>query len=101
MTKLINYRTYNLDRSAKLDGKATKVTPIDRGTVFGNHFIIGRHGNREEVIELYRQDFRIRIRTDPTFKERVLELAGHTLGCWCAPLPCHGDVIIKYLEDLE
>ena len=92
-TTLINYRTYNLDRS--------KVTPIDRGTIFGNHFIIGRHGNREEVIELYRQDFRIRIRTDPTFKERVLELAGHTLGCWCSPLLCHGDVIIEYLNGLE
>jgi hypothetical protein len=23
-----------------------------------------------------------------------------SLGCWCAPLPCHGDVIISILNDL-
>jgi len=92
-TKLINYRTYNLDKS--------KVTPIDRRSIFGNHFIIGRHGNRDEVIELYRQDFRIRIRTDATFRYAIEKLVGKTLGCWCTPLPCHGDVIIEYLEGLE
>ena len=92
-TKLINYRTYNLDKS--------RVIPIDRRSIFGNHFIIGRHGDREDVIELYRQDFRIRIKTDPEFKKAVEELYGFTIGCWCTPLPCHGDVIIKYLEGLE
>lgn len=23
------------------------------------------------------------------------ELAGKTLGCWCAPRPCHGDVLVR------
>lgn len=92
-TKLINYRTYNLDKS--------KVTPIDRRSMFGNNYLISKHGNRADVIELYRQYFRIRIRTDPAFKEQVLKLVGHTIGCWCTPLPCHGDVIIEYLNGLE
>jgi hypothetical protein len=23
------------------------------------------------------------------------ELAGRDLVCWCAPLPCHGDVLLR------
>jgi hypothetical protein len=25
-------------------------------------------------------------------------LRGKRLACWCAPLPCHGDVIVEWLE---
>ena len=92
-TKLINYRTYNLDRS--------KITPIDRWTSLGNFFIIGKDGNREEVIAKYKIYFYERLKNDPSFKKLVRKLAGKTLGCWCTPLPCHGDVIIEYLEGLE
>lgn len=24
------------------------------------------------------------------------EVAGHTLGCWCHPNKCHGDIIVKW-----
>ena len=24
------------------------------------------------------------------------ELRGKTLGCWCAPLPCHADVLLRF-----
>ncbi len=27
------------------------------------------------------------------------ELRGKVLGCWCAPLPCHGDVLAKYANE--
>lgn len=31
------------------------------------------------------------------------ELKDKTLGCWCKPLPCHGDVLVelvqKYIKD--
>lgn len=27
------------------------------------------------------------------------ELRGHRLGCYCHPLPCHGDVYVSMLED--
>ena len=93
-TKLINYRTYNLDRS--------KVVPIDRRSVIGNPFRIGESGwDRDAVIRLYRKWFYKRIEEMPSFKKKILALKGKTLGCWCSPLPCHGDVIIEYLEGLE
>lgn len=27
------------------------------------------------------------------------ELKGKTLGCWCAPLACHGDVLADLVEE--
>lgn len=29
------------------------------------------------------------------------ELRGKVLGCWCSPLPCHGDVLIEFLEEAK
>jgi hypothetical protein len=29
---------------------------------------------------------------------RLEELRGKTLGCWCKPGPCHGDILIRLLE---
>ncbi len=92
-TTLINYRTYNLDKGY--------IIPIDRRSLFGNPFIVGKDGTREEVIEKYKIDFYNRLENEWGFKEWVATLKGGTLGCWCTPLPCHGNVIIEYLESLE
>ena len=29
------------------------------------------------------------------------ELKYKTLGCWCYPLSCHGDILKKYVDKLE
>ena len=29
------------------------------------------------------------------------ELKGKTLGCWCKPKSCHGDILVKLVNDLE
>ena len=31
---------------------------------------------------------------------RAGELTGRALGCWCAPEPCHGDVLAELAEEL-
>lgn len=33
--------------------------------------------------------------------ERFRQLRGKNLGCWCKPGKCHGDVIIKILQNTE
>lgn len=30
----------------------------------------------------------------------LFELRGKTLGCWCKPLACHGDVLIELIKTL-
>ncbi len=92
-TTLINYRTYNLNRS--------KVIPIDRRSIFGNPFHISKTCTREEAVNAYEEWFYEQITHSANFENKILALKGHTLGCWCTPLLCHGDVIIKYLEGSE
>lgn len=66
---------------------------IDRTTPWGNPYRIGRDGTRDEVIAKYRADERFR---SPSFIALVRrELRGKTLGCWCSPKPCHGDVLLE------
>lgn len=69
-------------------------TYIGRGSPWGNPFIIGQDGTREEVIEKYRQW----VLTQPNLMLNLHLLKGKTLGCWCKPKACHGDVL-KELAD--
>lgn len=71
--------------------------PGERG-IFGNPSELGKDGTREEVIRLYEIYFYQRISFDPAFLDKVLALEGKRLGCFCAPLPCHGDVIVDFLD---
>ena len=47
--------------------------------------------NREESIQAYEKW----IKTQPQLMKDLHELKGKVLGCWCKPLPCHGDVLLK------
>jgi len=29
------------------------------------------------------------------------ELKGKTVGCWCSPLPCHGDILAQLIDELK
>ena len=74
--------------------------PVSRGTPFGNPFLIGRDGDRKEVIDKYRIWFHRRLKNEQ-FKKDVIKLLGHDLVCWCAPLPCHAQVIVDWLRSRE
>lgn len=67
---------------------------IGRGSKWGNPFVIGRDGTREEVIRKYKNW----IMTQPELMAAIPELAGKILGCWCAPLDCHGEVLVALVE---
>lgn len=66
---------------------------IGRGSKWGNPFKIGVDGDRKTVINLYREW----IIHQSVFND-IEELRGKTLGCFCHPLPCHGDVLVEFLE---
>ena len=71
---------------------------IGRPSIFGNPFLIGPDGDRSEVIRKYAAWFHAKLKGDPSFRNAVHALKGKALGCFCRPLPCHGDVIVDYLE---
>ena len=68
---------------------------VDRRTKWGNPFKVGVHGDREQVIALYRADLWRRIRADEVPLAELAELDGCWLACWCDPLPCHGHVLAR------
>ena len=77
------------------------VRMIDRTTEFGNPFRLEKDGGeytREESVERYREWFIDEIESNPEFREAVEDLRGETLGCWCKPKACHGDVILEYIR---
>ena len=64
---------------------------IGRGSQWGNPFRIGRDGDRAAVIAKYE-----RWLADQHHLLRSLdELAGRDLVCFCAPRPCHGDLLLR------
>lgn len=77
------------------------VRMIDRDTKFGNPFRLKEDGGdytRKESVEEYREWFTNKIQNDEYFRRSVEDLRGKTLGCWCKPKDCHGDIILAYLR---
>jgi hypothetical protein len=68
---------------------------IGRPSEWGNPFKIGRDGSRQEVIQKYREW----ILANPQLTKQIhLKLRGKTLGCWCKPNACHGDVLAELAD---
>lgn len=76
---------------------------IGRGSPWGNPYT-HRKGTqattivatRDEAIERYRADLWRRLRVgEPELVERLAELHGKRLGCYCKPKACHGDVLAR------
>jgi len=68
-----------------------------RGSDFGNPFIIGRDGSRIEVIYKF-ENYALR---NPGLLRRIEGLKGKDLLCFCAPKPCHCDVILRLANPPE
>ena len=62
---------------------------------FGNPFIVGRDGTLEEVLKLYDAYLDAR----PDLIARFSELLGKHLVCYCAPQPCHADILLRKIGE--
>lgn len=69
---------------------------IDRSSKWGNPFVIGRDGDRQEVIAKYRKY----ILSKPELMNSLKELDGKVGACHCKPLDCHGDVLAELVGKL-
>jgi len=73
---------------------------IGRPGNWGNPFILGRDGTRDEVCDKHDLwlDGKIEApdgRKPPTLEEIKTKLTGKRLGCFCFPKRCHGDNYVK------
>jgi len=68
---------------------------IGRPSDWGNPFVIGKDGDRADVIRKYRNW----IMRQPDLLARVKkELQGRRIACWCKPEACHGDVLAEIAD---
>lgn len=56
-----------------------------------------RVSSREHAIEAYEQY----LLSNPELFEALHELRGKDLVCWCEPLPCHGEILLKWVDKLR
>lgn len=64
---------------------------IGRGSKWGNPYVIGVHGNRAEVIAKYE----VYLSNNEMLLKSLDQLKGKNLACYCSPLACHGDLLLK------
>lgn len=77
------------------------------GSVWGNPFPVDKVGksgkNNKNSTPRYTLDeslirFRQHIESSPELIAKLPELKGKTLGCWCKPKRCHGDILTELVE---
>lgn len=66
---------------------------IGRGSPYGNPYVIGRDGDRDDVCNKFETNIL------PSLDVKALK--GKDLICFCAPKRCHGDAILKKANDGE
>lgn len=81
----------------KLPGKAIPegAVYIGRGSIWGNPFVIGQHGDRNAVCDQHREHLREQVRSGAITLEQLASLHGKHLVCFCAPARCHGDTLVE------
>ena len=70
-----------------------------KSSIWANPYKVGKDGKRGEVLKKYREYIRGRLEASPSLQKELLSLKGKNLGCWCSPLPCHGDTLLKMIEE--
>lgn len=73
-----------------------------RDGYFGNPFQLTNYRDQVErarVLSQFTEWFNSRVVADAEYAQRVLNLRGRRCGCFCKPLPCHGDVMALWVEN--
>ena len=105
MARVIHIRDWNRrDRNQVYIGRPGQGLPGP----FGNPVVVGKlcpvcrnvHSTPGSTLACYEADLVARMVRDPVFQQQVRSLRGKTLVCFCAPGPCHGDVLARFSDEL-
>ncbi len=78
--------------------KSVGAIRVDRGTDWGNPFVVQSHTEKERqrVCDLFEQYAVWRLTVDPKW---LAPLKGYDLACWCAPKRCHADTLLRLANE--
>jgi hypothetical protein len=72
---------------------------IGRPSKWGNPYPLPKgydiYADPDRILQRYEEH----VRSRPDLMAALPELASKTLACWCAPKPCHGDVLLRLIEE--
>ncbi|RPA82174.1 hypothetical protein BJ508DRAFT_414241 [Ascobolus immersus RN42] len=78
---------------------------IGRPSPLGNPFPLHQEAQRAEVVEKYDAYLKKAYGENAALREELHRIAGKVkagesvaVQCWCSPLKCHGDVVVKAVE---
>jgi len=71
-----------------------------KSSLFYNPYKIGRDGNRDEVINKFKNYILARLEKEPNLKIELEKIKDKNLGCWCYPEKCHGDVLLEIIKTI-
>lgn len=86
MTSVVNIKYSKCDVNCSREG------------YYGNPYLIGRDGTRDEVCDKYEEYFAYKILHDARFRANILSLKDKVLGCYCYPKRCHCNTIANFLN---
>jgi len=87
-------RVYSRRKGAEPLPLTSAAVYVGRPSMWGNPFVVGEDGSQGECVELYRQWVAEPERV--TLRRAIRrDLRGKDLVCWCAPKPCHADVLLE------
>ena len=87
--KVLNKKTDKIPKEAIYVGRPSK---------WGNPFNIGNDGTRDDVIRKFRYYAVNRLERESSWLDK---LKGKNLVCWCSPLPCHADILLKLANTVK
>jgi hypothetical protein len=68
-------------------------------SLWANPYKISKTTSREDVLRNYEKYIREKIKKEHLIPE-LAKLKNKNLGCWCKPEACHGDVLLKLIDEL-
>lgn len=68
---------------------------------YGSPFPLAKGAVRGSSLEKFERWARQKIEHDENYRARVAWLHGKKLVCFCAPQPCHGDILAKLAAELQ
>ncbi len=91
MARVLNKRTDKIPPDAVCVGRPGK---------WGNKFRVGLDYSQEEAVRRHELWIKEQIKQGNVgfgvqFRYNLEELREKDLVCWCAPLPCHGDLLLE------
>jgi hypothetical protein len=89
MTKVVHCKKEKFDIYIGRPSKWGNPFTFKKGTIA--EFVVPK----DEVLTRYEEW----LKQQPQLMEALHELKGKTLGCWCKPSPCHGDILARLANE--